>query len=318
MSATLRKNLQGSDIDSVRELAIDANRQGLSLSDLASHFRLYNYFKESGTSEEKVELFITNVSSADISPERIIELVYQLHEISKTESIPLDQVPGYIKEKLEEKQKLDEQIKEADARLQTKNVKIQAINEHLQLNEKLNEHSLSTQDIDKLLNLLVNAKEYGFDSKKFVGKLRSIKRLEKKQERLRNNCTIFAKQLTKYKEILPLAELVHSMNISGSELISFKIAVNEAAEQYCFPRSTAAVHVINNIRDYNKIGGVKKELNRLTTQVLAVDKIGFHQNKAMRAVINLQSRGITEERLLQLNSFLENNGYKDMKPNTEY
>ncbi|MFL6377628.1 MAG: hypothetical protein ACJ72R_09235 [Nitrososphaeraceae archaeon] len=42
---------------------------------------------------------------------------------------------------------------------------IQAINEHLQLNEKLKEHGLSTQDIDKLLNLLSNAKRYGFDGK---------------------------------------------------------------------------------------------------------------------------------------------------------
>jgi hypothetical protein len=91
----------------------------------------------------------------------------------------------------------------------------------------------------------VNAGRYGFDGKKIVGKLRKIK-LEKKEEGLKNNCTIFAKQLTKYKEILPLAELVHSMNISGSELISFKVAVNEAAELYDFPASTA-VKKINTL-----------------------------------------------------------------------
>jgi hypothetical protein len=78
----------------------------------------------------------------------------------------------------------------------------------------------------------VSAKEYGFDSKLVVRKLHSIKRLEKKEERLRNNCTILSKQLIKYKEIIPLAELVQSMNVSGSELISFKVAVNEAADQY--------------------------------------------------------------------------------------
>jgi hypothetical protein len=112
-------------------------------------------------------------------------------------------------------QKIDERIKEADAILQSKNVNIQAINEHLELNGKLKERGLSTQDIDKLLNLLVNAKEYGFDPRLIVRKLRSIKRLEKKEERLRNNCEILSKQLTN-----PLAELVQSMNISGSELIS--------------------------------------------------------------------------------------------------
>jgi DNA-binding transcriptional MerR regulator len=64
----------------------------------------------------------------------------------------------------EEKQKIDEQIKEADATLQSKDVTIEAINEHLQLNEKLKEHGLSTQDIDKLLNLLSSSTMYGLRS----------------------------------------------------------------------------------------------------------------------------------------------------------
>ena len=42
------------------------------------------------------------------------------------------------------------------------------------------------------------------------------------------------------------------MHIGKSELISFKIAVNEAADLHGFPRSTAAVYVLNNLRDYNK------------------------------------------------------------------
>jgi hypothetical protein len=106
------------------------------------------------------------------------------------ESIPLEQVTGYIKEKLEEKQKIDEQIKEADAVLQSKNVNIETINEHVKLNEKLNEYNLSFQDIDKLLNVLVNAKDNGFDGKKIVGKLKKIQRLQNKEGRLKHHCEI--------------------------------------------------------------------------------------------------------------------------------
>jgi hypothetical protein len=58
-----------------------------------------------------------------------------------------------ISRKLEKKQKIDEEIKQADTVLQSKNVSIEAIDEHVKLNEKLNEHGLSTQDIDKLLDL---------------------------------------------------------------------------------------------------------------------------------------------------------------------
>jgi len=305
-----KNNLQDSDIDSVRELAAEARKQEFTLNDLAARMRLNNFFDKSGAAEDQIESFIVNLGSSRLPPDKVIELVNQLHDISKSESIPLDQVPGYIEGKLQEKQKIDDEIKEAERNLQTKNVNIQAINEHLALNEKLKEHGLSTQDIDKLLNLLENAKEIGFDSKLIVRKLRSIKRLEKKEERLKNNCEILSKQLTKYKEILPLAELVHSMNVSGSELISFKIAVNEAAEQYDFPSSTAAAYVLNNIRDYNKIGGLKKELNNLLTQVFAVKEACFLQNKSMMAMFNLQSRGISEEQILHVSNFLEKNDYK--------
>jgi wobble nucleotide-excising tRNase len=68
-------------------------------------------------------------------------------------------VSGYIKEKLDQKKKIDEEIKQANEVLQSKNVNIETINEHIRLSEKLNEYSLSFHDTDKLLNVLINAKE---------------------------------------------------------------------------------------------------------------------------------------------------------------
>jgi arsenate reductase-like glutaredoxin family protein len=61
------------------------------------------------------------------------------------------------------------------------------------------------------------------------------------------------------------------------------------------------------MRDYNKIGGLKKELNNLLTQVFAVKEVCFRQNKSMMTMLNLQSRGITEEQIIY---FLETNKYK--------
>ena len=59
---------------------------------------------------------------------------------------------------------------------------------------------------------------------------------------------------------------------------------------------------------------MKREISRLSQQLIMVDGIYTNRNKAMRAMLNLQSRGITEDRILYLNNFLENNGYNiDMK-----
>jgi hypothetical protein len=189
-------------------------------------------------------------------------------------------------------------------------VSIETINEHVKLNEKLNEYNLSFQDIDKLLNVLINAKENGFDVKKIVGKLRKIKRLQNKEEKLKHHCEILSTQVKECNNVLPLARKIRAMNIDIKELLVFDTAVNQIAKQYNLPPSVAALRLLNEIRDYDKIGGMKTEISRLCQQIFVVNEVCTNQNRAMRAVLNLQSRGITEERIILLNNFLESNGYK--------
>jgi hypothetical protein len=73
--------------------------------------------------------------------------------------------------------------------------------------------------------------------------------------------------------------------------------------------------LIRDIKDYDKMGGLKRELSRLCQQIFVVKECCFRQNKSMMAMLNLQIRGITEDKILQLNDLLENNGYNNMKPN---
>jgi hypothetical protein len=108
------------------------------------------------------------------------------------------------------------------------------------------------------------------------------------------------------------------MNIDISELLALDTAVNEIDKQYNLPPSVAALRLFNDIRDYNKICGLKKELCRLCQQIFVVNGIWANQNKAMMTMLNLQSRGITEDRILYLDNLLEKNGYNiDMKSTVE-
>src|SRR5919198_3924505 len=158
----------------------------------------------------------------------MVELMNQLHDISKAESIAPDQVPNYIKEKLEQKKSIDEQIQQADAVLQSKNVSIETINEYQKLNEKLNQFNLSFQDSDKLVNLLKNAEEYGFGGKEIVEKLWNIQGLEWKEKELKDKCKKFSKKLSKYKDVLPLTENIAAAGINRNELLALKIAIDQA------------------------------------------------------------------------------------------
>jgi hypothetical protein len=183
-----KTGLDNFDLDSFRELTLEAKKRGMSPRDLASFFRLYNFFRGSGAKENEVESFISNINSGYILPGKAIEIENQIYDISKSESVSPDRLPDYVRQKLEDKQKIDEDIKEADKTLQSKNMSIEAINEHLVLNEKLKEHGLSTQDIDKLLKILANAARYGFDGDRIASKLYDIQDLERKGRALKNKC----------------------------------------------------------------------------------------------------------------------------------
>jgi hypothetical protein len=100
------------------------------------------------------------------------------------------------------------------------------------------------------------------------------------------------------------------LHIGKNELISFKIAVCEAAELFGFPRSTAAVYVLNNLREYNKKGQLKQELSSLYLQKYAVNEFCSRHSQIIMALTNLQSHGVTEEQIISLNLFLWNNEYR--------
>jgi hypothetical protein len=250
------------------------------------------------------------MNSSNLPPERAIELVNQLFNISKSESIPLDQVLGYIKEKLEEKQKIDEGVREADAELQSKHVTIEAINEHLKLKEQLDRHGVSMQDIDKLLKLLSNAKRYGFDGKEIAYKLYNIQELEWKEKELKDKCKKFSKRISKFKDVVPLTEDIAAWGIGIDGLLALKVGINQAAKHYNLPPLAATLRLIDDIKKYNKINGLKEELSALYLRKFAINEACSSQCESLITLAKLKSHGLTEDRLLQLNNFLEDNAYK--------
>jgi uncharacterized protein (UPF0335 family) len=302
--------LDNFDLDSFRELTLESKKRGLTSSDLASFFRLYNFFRSSGAKENEIESFITNINSGYIHPGKAIELINQIYEIKKSQPVPPDQLLEYIKQKLEEKQRIDEEIKEVDAVLQNKNVKVKAINDCIKLSQKLDKHGLSTQDVNKLVKFVMTAKRYGFDSKNVGAKMSNIKQLESRQRDLVRSSMELAKQNANYRGIFPLAQIIYDMRMGSSEIISFKVAVNEAAQIYGLTPSAAALSVVNITSDHNKIGQLKQELFNLSLQKCAINEFFSTHSQAIMALANLRNHGITEDRLIHLNNILENDGYK--------
>jgi hypothetical protein len=64
-----------------------------------------------------------------------------------------------------------------------------------------------------------------------------------------------------------------ALNIDIKQLLVFDSTVNKLAKQYSLPPYVAASRLFNEIKDYNKIGGLKKELSGYTCNDMHLFKL---------------------------------------------
>jgi hypothetical protein len=109
--------------------------------------------------------------------------------------------------------------------------------------------------------------------------------------------------------VVSLTEDIAAWGIGIDELLAIKIGINQVAKFYNLPFVSATMHLIEDIKKYNKINGLKKELSTLYLQKFALEACSS-QRQSLITLAKLKSHGLTEDRLLQLNNFLQDNAYK--------
>jgi hypothetical protein len=299
-----KKGVEDSEYDSVRELAVSSKKQGLSLGEHACSVRLNNYIKKLGANQDQIESFIANLANSP-EPEKLIDVANQVAELSKSESIPLQDLENHVKQKEEEKQRLEEEIEHSRAILESTNVDVQTISEYTHLKEELSKHRLSTEDPTRLLSILQTIKQIGYEPQKIVARFSHIESLRQTEKGLKNNCKIFEERIARCREVLPLCEQIVRLRIGIGELLAFHTAVCECAEMHNLSMESAAYRVIEDIQYYNKLGGIKKQLSDVSTKVFAMNQFSARQNNAVMTLIKLQGQGVTENQILDLSKYWE-------------
>jgi hypothetical protein len=138
----------------------------------------------------------------------------------------------------------------------------------------------------------------------------NIQGLEWKEKQLKDKCKKLSKKISRYKDVAPLAEDIAALGIGINELIALKAGINEAVKHYNLPFVSATMHLIEDVKKNNKINGLKKELSTLYLFKFAINEACSSQTESLITLAKLKSYGVTEDRILQLNNFVENNGYK--------
>jgi hypothetical protein len=293
---------------------VPLKKQGIGLNELAPFIRLYKYIKKLGADQDQIESFIANLADSP-EPQKLIDVANQVTQLSRSESIPLEDLECHVKQKEEEKQMLEEEIRHRRAILESTNVEIQTINEYKQLEAEEAEASkyhLSSEDPAKLLTVLNNVKHYRYDNKKIVAEFSNIKSLKRREKVLQSNCEILEKRMSTDSKVLPLLEQIRSMGIGIEKLLTFSVAVNEKAQKYNLSISAAAYRIIEELEKYNRIGGLQNEISSLAMQRYAINQMSTPRNEAITALLKLQAYGITDEEILNLYEFLNKTGLENV------
>jgi hypothetical protein len=100
--------------DTLRELATELKRFNINASQCAKGYRLVNIINNLGAQEEEnIESFLTQIyklcTSKIIPPEAIVNISQQI--VALGETIPFSQIPEYMQQKIEEKQRLEQEIR---------------------------------------------------------------------------------------------------------------------------------------------------------------------------------------------------------------
>ena len=298
-----KKGLADSEYETIRELAVFSKKQGLNLGEHASSVRLRNYIEKLGANQDQIESFIANLANSP-EPEKLIDVANQVAHLSRSESIPLEDLENHVKQKEEEKQRLEEEIKQTRAILESTNVEMETINEYKQLKAELSKYHLSSDDPERLLTVLDNLKDYRYDPKKIVAEFSNIKSLKQREKALKDNCAMLEKRMSGDRQVIPLLQRIRSMGIGIDKLLPFSLAVNEKARTCNLPISAAAYRVIVDIENYNRIGGMNKEITRLAVQIFGMNEICAPRNKAITSLLKLQRYGISDQEVLNVYEYL--------------
>jgi hypothetical protein len=130
-----------------------------------------------------------------------------------------------------------------------------------------------------------------------------------KEKELKKKCKKLSKRISNYKDVVPLTEEIAALQIGIDELIALKAGISEAAKMYNLHPLAATLRLINDMKTYNKIDELKKELNALNFQKYVINQFCSRRSQVITSLAQLQSHGITEDQIIDVNKFLENNGY---------
>jgi len=307
-----KHNLGFSLADDLRELAVTMKRVGVTAPQCAVGFRVAMIMLNMGVKEDDFESYILDIynrcKNVGLTPENIASHLKDLLELSTT-NIPFSQIPNYVKQKTEEKEKLEKEIKKLKAQkeilnLQKSNsesVRDQALQDermtaaelkwHSDLRAELRKYGIPVDDISKFAKAVNGMREYGYDVDKVISEFSesqsletrrkmlqdSVRMLQSEHNYLSQHCSLAQNTLNSHRSTISALEELQAMGFGVKELKLLWHTINEIAVANNIPLYEAQQKFFKDVEEqYDKKLGFESKVQNLR---LEINKLSEHNSK---------------------------------------
>jgi hypothetical protein len=331
--------------DTLRILATEFKRLNINASQCAKGFKLLNIINNLGAQEEEnIESFLTQIyklcTSKNIPPETIVNISQQI--VALGETIPFSQIPEYMQQKIEEKHRLEQEIKtlretklsaqnECDEALRSSSITIDTLHEYMRLREcLLEEYGLSIDDdntLPKIINVISNLKHSGYDAKTITKKLSNINNLQTREKELQSQVdaievrlkraeqdhSIAEEKLASSKQALGVDNELQNMGFGLKELKLLKSTVLEISASNNIKPYLAVKKFFDDIKDqYDTKLGFERKIKEMNNSLFQAQQqhhyisLEYSQKKDTNdKLAELLAYGVTQDEIIYWTNILK-------------
>jgi hypothetical protein len=321
-------NLGEYEPEAIRELAVQLRKAGISPDDCVRGSQVISKMSVLGIDKDKclaaIEIIQTRSIEKGVTPEKSAEIVSQLFEISKSESMPLNEIPDYVKQKVQEKERLDSEVDvqqrqiqnlkaQADTLLRQNNLTMQNIGSFIALRNELANVGIPETDIEGATNVIRNFSQQGFDANKIVQIASTTMSLQKEVIELSKQCLSFRNTLSPYQHWVPLIQAIIEVGggaVGPNELRVLVDSIRWRATADKVPTVVAAHAIMGQIQEMYRIIGFEKEtktkqlgLLMLQEKIEDLNEFWAAKLQAIDALTYLAAKGVAKEHVLEFHNF---------------
>jgi hypothetical protein len=328
-----RHNLGFAAADELRELAVTMKKVGITAAQCAVGFRIATVMLNIGVREDSFEYFILDIynrcKDLGLSPENISPYLQDLLEFSRT-VLPLSKISDYIKEKKDEKTKLEQEIEEVRSQMETLHLQksdaeslrdlalkeermtSSALKWYSDLRAELGKYGIPRDDVAKFAKMVDNLRQYDYDAKKVINEFsdldslrlnydflqQSVHTLENKNSNLEQRRSTLEVFVNMHNQALSRYQHLDAMGFGLKQLDFLWTTINEIALENETPGEDAIKKFLSDVeRQYDKKLGFESKIESLRDEV---NKLNQEQARLRTELLLLPLVGPKLVRLAQI------------------